>query len=392
MHELVLLELKNIDLNYENNTLKLMIEGFAIDDMYSSSPSPVVLNGKIAPFLAIKVVSTSPFKMLMFDEISIKINPIQAFIDSPFVCDLIAVAKEIGKYMNQLKFSSLSSSNSSTSNNKKNFLMKIFSSKQIFIDKIYVDLMPLKLPGREFRFKHPDYFNTLRYLTKFEKKFKIDLEEMNVCYVEAPIIDFIKSTCDFYKNQFPKRKLASIAIEGFVRNENLIPKSFEDYLNMKQKIHDDKILEYPRRLPLAFLKGEFMKVPTFFFEKYPDINTKMQYRFQRFNNKIAYRDEQLHELYSDVKINNNDKKKYFIGIFDNYIFVYNEKTENDEFVISIKDNIKKIEIDNKIVTIKNGTFSKNFFEFSDKKQASLFVNKIVSIQKKYNILDQIIST
>ena len=49
------------------------IEGLAVNDMYSVTLSPVVLNVRDHPFLLVEISSKYPFKMLMFEDITIKI-------------------------------------------------------------------------------------------------------------------------------------------------------------------------------------------------------------------------------------------------------------------------------------------------------------------------------
>lgn len=122
MHEIFLVAIKNIVLKIDDK-IKFPIDGFAINDMYSASFSPVVLNGIQSPFLYVSISTKYPLNMLMFEDISIKIAPIQVFIDFQFIGDLIAIMKEIAECFSQL-------------NLKSNLLFNIISVKKISIKNI----------------------------------------------------------------------------------------------------------------------------------------------------------------------------------------------------------------------------------------------------------------
>ncbi|KAK8895410.1 hypothetical protein M9Y10_023874 [Tritrichomonas musculus] len=267
MHELFLIELSKVSLNIDDK-IDFSIEGFAINDMYSASLSPVVLHGKETPFLNVKILSKYPLKTLMFEDISIKLAPIQLYIDFQFIGDFIALMKEISGYFKQFKFDY-------------NFLFNIFSTKKFSINNICANLTPNCLLYRKYRFSHKDDFYFSYFKIPFSRVLTIDFQEINMYNVEAPIINFFQTIPYFYMNQFTFSKGVAM-FANFIFTTPKESKLFDYFLQNKTKVCFDSILEIPRRIPRAFLNGRIDDIISYTSDKYPNKPTTLQFEFQRF--------------------------------------------------------------------------------------------------------------
>lgn len=364
MHELFLLAMTYASLKVDKE-IKFTIAGFALNDMYTASLSPVVLNGKESPFLDIEIDSKYPLKALMFDSILINFAPIQIFVDFVFVSDLIAAMKEIVNYVLQLKI-------------KHNFLLKIFSTKKLSINKISLFLIPKSLPNRKFRFKHRDYYNLSSIKIPFLSKIKFDFNGINLLNIESSVIGFIRSISDNYKNQITFKKALSTLLNA-ITTTSTESKKFDDFLNNKLDLHSDFILEFPRRIPRCFPNGRILNIPTDLNSNYPDSYTFLQYFLQN-HSKEEYGNEQLKELYNDYADNNK------LAIFDNLIFIF---STNESIKIHYKE-IRSISNSKEQMIIKS--INKNYhFNCKTEQDAKSIANKVNYFIQKIKISEQFVA-
>lgn len=361
MHELFLLTISKISLNLDHK-IKLSIEGLSLNDMYAYSLSPVVLNGRKTPFLCVEIISKYPLKMLMFEDISIKIAPIQIFVDFLFIGDLIAAMKEVASFC---KFEL-----------KNDFFSNIFSTKKFTIHNIIVSLTPVSLLNRQYRFKHEDHFYLSLFKIPFSKVIAIDFKDINLYNIESSIIDFFKSLPFCYLNQITLMKgIAFLAKFVF-----LIPKEsklFSDFIKNKNQICHDLILEFPRRIPRVFPNGIILDIPNCLTANYPDTPTLLQFMLQSFYG-VKYSNQQLKEIFFDKE------KNVWLAIFDSLLFFY--KKDNAIKVDFIE--IKSIEQYSSLLIIKY-TEDTIYFTCENKEDAISVANKVgfylqkIKISKEY---------
>ena len=259
MHEICLLTLKNIAFKEDmKKSIQFTVDSIQLDDMYVASKSPVVLFSTYPKFLTAILKSDLPLSMHSFDSIELKFAELRLFADYAFISDLSYVITEIVEdskmainynsakriprrhsSQNSIQYSTTTTNSNNNNNNNNNddddddaagddrivtwsnsddlntksefqedekFRSSAFYSIKTF--KVSPILLTLNFRGSSGRqLIHPPSndlkISMLKYVPNVSGG-KIELPQVEINGVRAPLDAFRKHLVGSYKNQFIK--------------------------------------------------------------------------------------------------------------------------------------------------------------------------------------------